>query len=206
MPPARARPALTATPMGIGFDFGSFANRIPCLESLLAATDSKSKSNPCAVPREGVQSLPLPLPSRSAPNLPQVWVQGYALVFLCPFRPISPDAADGLSGPRLADTLCLYFRAVSKPPKVWVQSLPLRRQGARPAVPGSYDLFAFVDLFVALQNLSATAILQAWGRRKKMFAQFNSSQTRVSANAAEGASSSFLGESGRPALRTAGGR
>ena len=120
--------------MNGGFDFEENSFRIPCLEIPLSATDSKSISNPrpylhphsfsCRrrsedTPAAGGAAGPQEPPRAGGPT------QG---------RKTGPSLSPRVWGclrPRSYDLF--PFSGHFKAPKMWVQSLPLRRQGACPA-------------------------------------------------------------------------
>ena len=181
------------------------ANRIPCLEPPLSATDSKSQSNPCPYlhpafvflslssgsPPSGVLGAEADaqrrvrarggLGGRQPPTTSEGGRVGPTNADSQPggHRPAStaqpPPRCGSRACPYEGRGLALLFRRGPRPTfrprpptyalfafsghfkasKMWVPRLPLRQAGGVPCLmPGSYDLFALVDLSVAHQTLS----------------------------------------------------
>ena len=124
------------------------------------------------LPEMWVQSLPLGRQG-ACPAVTQCFQPPQAVgAGLCPallvhFGPFLAHAVDRLSGPPLADTLCSPFSAISKPPRCGCRACPCERRGRALPCLAATTLFAFVDLSVALQTLSAPAFPQARACRKK---------------------------------------
>ena len=194
-----AAPAHTALEEGPRIRLPFFANRIPCLESPLSATDSKSNSNgpwllssattrsdDAAPPPQDAgaglalkddDAMPSPTSTAQSPAVahrPQGVGAGLALPSLLPFVGFGPLFAQAV-GPRsaraLPDTVCSHFSAISTPP-----AGPLGPHRAR---AWQLRLCLLLSTCPSRLNPKLRRDLPGTGSRKKRAAQFNTNQIAV---------------------------